>query len=899
VRGSVQAGSGAGYAGSRRLRRQIVGSTVGTADWWLAPAERFTAKTAQPLCLGASLSWRLSVWARQMFMSCRRSAGTLPDVKRLHVLQRTGLRRTGRRRTGLRPVGCLLTLGLSLLGAASVAGARPVIIGGVPTSPVIETKPLSHDREGLPVWFLPRLGVQTRNDPQDLWLSTGTRSLRYTSQAGWQASGFTLSRPLPLPERYGEGGSLHVTLEVLRALGLGLSGSADALKVTARRVAVEVPEVPTPQLSVAARAPAAARPAAARPAAARPAANRAVANRPAATQPTAQPATRPPIRQTPPGKAAANTLNGPEPVRSEGQQPLPPTPTASTAATALPGGAVLTPPRRTSTAATSQAHSAQTRLAQTSSTQTSSTQTNPTQTNPTRSSTPPAQGRPAQTSPAAARPAQSAAVQAPRTQPTLLAQTNPEPEGPLPVQPLPVQPVPNPAPVPTPAPPTPPTLNGPRITGVRSSLSSVRSVQLQRLVIDLSGPGSYSAQNERGGVTVFLPGATTTPGVQTLESGDTLTLAPDTRGVTVRLDANGGQSQVSTLDNPDRLVIDTATGLSGDVPPPINEDALPGGVTLRTFGGLSLLSFDPARYAPRVATAPSGSALSVAELVRRFGGVAGINGGYFDPPSGLPVDFVAANGRLLAASLERRGTVGFGENGEPLFGFPRPRYTLSGSFGSLNVNTVTSRALPHLLTAFVGDGHTAVGGDGLTTLTLNTAASSVLRADSGGTVPAAGLISLSFDPARFSQLPRTPGSELSATLNYQSAPWQGIREGLSAGPMLIQDGLVVLNPEREAFNVLSGVWRPTRQVAFAIYKGQPTLAFLEFGTPDTFAHALHSAGVQHALRLDSGSSATVFVTGGYLGTGGYLNSVWSRPVPNAIVLVPVDGAGAVKANKGK
>ena len=113
--------------------------------------------------------------------------------------------------------------------------------------------------------------------------------------------------------------------------------------------------------------------------------------------------------------------------------------------------------------------------------------------------------------------------------------------------------------------------------------------------------------------------------------------------------------------------------------------------------------------------------------------------------------------------------------------------------------------------------------------------------------------------------------------------------------MLLQGGQIVLDPAREAFNVLTGVWRPTRQVAFAIYKGQPTLAFLEFGTPETFARALHSAGVQDALRLDSGSSATVFVSGGYLGTGGYLNTVWSRPVPNAIVLVPVGAAGALGA----
>ncbi len=433
---------------------------------------------------------------------------------------------------------------------------------------------------------------------------------------------------------------------------------------------------------------------------------------------------------------------------------------------------------------------------------------------------------------------------------------------------------------------------------MRSSLTTVRSVQVQRLVVDLSGPASYSARNERGGVTVFLPQVNAAPSVQTLDSGDLLTLAPDERGVTLRLDAGGGLSQVMTLDDPHRLVIDTATNLSADVPPPIKEDALPSGVSLNVFGGLSLLSFDPARYVPHVVAAPSGAALSVAELVQRGGGVAGVNGGYFDPPSSLPVDFVAVSGRLLSASLERRGTVGFDAQGAALFGFPRPRYVLSGSFGSLTVNTVTARATPKLLTAFVGDGKTAVGGVGLLTLTLNAQASAVARAEMNGSVPATGRVSLTFDPARFPQLPRSVGIALQASLNYQMPDWQNVREGLSAGPMLLQGGEIVLNPEREAFNVLTGVWRPTRQVAFAIYKGQPTLAFLEFGTPETFARALHNVGVQDALRLDSGSSATVFVSGGYLGTGGYLNSVWSRPVPNAIVLVPLDAKALGTGSKG-
>ena len=110
--------------------------------------------------------------------------------------------------------------------------------------------------------------------------------------------------------------------------------------------------------------------------------------------------------------------------------------------------------------------------------------------------------------------------------------------------------------------------------------------------------------------------------------------------------------------------------------------------------------------------------------------------------------------------------------------------------------------------------------------------------------------------------------------------------GLGNRPLLVQGGRVALDPAREGFNTAASIWRPTRQVAFGTLAGQPTIAFLEHGSPEAFAAALAKAGVRDAVRLDSGSSATAFVTGGYANLGGYLNTVWSRPVPNAIVLVP-------------
>ena len=287
---------------------------------------------------------------------------------------------------------------------------------------------------------------------------------------------------------------------------------------------------------------------------------------------------------------------------------------------------------------------------------------------------------------------------------------------PLPTLPSPPQP---PAIQPLPTAPLPPALALPALAHldtVRVSRTLHRSVEVQRVVLELSALAPYSVQRDKTGLSVTLPRVSATASAQDLPSGDRLSIEPGEAGTTVRLNTGGGTSTLFTLDNPDRVVIDTTTQLDTSVPPPIDPSSLPAGVTYRQKGTLHLLSFDPALYQPRVISAPTGRASDVAALVRGVGGVAGVNGGYFDPGSALPVDLVVAGGLMTAPSLERRATIGFSAQGNTLFGYPKPRYLLGGPFGSVTVNSVSSKPRPDLLTAFVGNGNTPVGADNLTTL---------------------------------------------------------------------------------------------------------------------------------------------------------------------------------------
>lgn len=498
-------------------------------------------------------------------------------------------------------------------------------------------------------------------------------------------------------------------------------------------------------------------------------------------------------------------------------------------------------------------------------------------------------------SPTTATPASPATPVTPTPTPSPAAVT------PTPVTPSPALPSPTP---PAPVPPAPTFTPVASLGTVRVSRALHRTVEVQRVVLELNVPDArlvpLTVTREAAGLIVTLPGVSAAPVTQKLESGDQLSVQPTATGAAVRLGTGGGRSEIFTLDNPARVVIDTTTYTDTRVPPPINPDALAPGVTYRQQGKLHLLSFDPAQYQTRVVSAPAGRTSGVADLVRSVGGVAGVNGGYFDPASSLPVDLVAVGGLMTAGSLEKRATLGVTARGDTLFGYPRPRYVLSGTDSqgapfSVTVNSVRARPAPDLLTAFVGDGRSSVGADGLTTLYAAPGSGAVLRALTGPVTPPAGTLSFTFDPARYPHLPRSAGAPLTVSLNWRSdAPWDGAVDALSAGPLLLQGGKVVLDPAREGFNTSASIWRPTRQVAFGTLGGQPTIAYLEHGSPETFAAALAGAGLRDAVRLDSGSSATAYVTGGYADLGGYLNTVWSRSVPNALVLVPRPGTAAAR-----
>ena len=295
---------------------------------------------------------------------------------------------------------------------------------------------------------------------------------------------------------------------------------------------------------------------------------------------------------------------------------------------------------------------------------------------------------------------------------------------------------------------------------------------------------------------------------------------------------------------------------------------------------LHLVSLDPTRFTPKVLAAPWGGAKTTLEFARDIGAVVAVNGGYFDPPSLQAVDYLVSSSRLLSYWRGSRAGVGFTPSGL-LWGAPRSRLIFEVGGGKYTVNSIQPTPNSKYLTMFVGDGFNRVGGLGFTTLIV--AGGAITLSSDAAFTPALGAVTLTFDPNALPALnvSSTIGSSAAVTIASSDAVWLGATEALAAGPRLVSGGAFAVNGKLEGFDTSGEIWRATRQVAFGVdARGWYVVAMLELGTPEEFASALIAAGLRDALRMDSGSSAQVALSGGLIGAR------WARTVPNALAFVP-------------
>lgn len=423
------------------------------------------------------------------------------------------------------------------------------------------------------------------------------------------------------------------------------------------------------------------------------------------------------------------------------------------------------------------------------------------------------------------------------------------------------------------------TLPQPRLVQVRSS----RQPGPRRIVLDLDGPALV--RSEGGAVALDLQ---SDPAQRQALQALGLTGRQSTQRLSLALSGGGAATKVFTLGGPPRVVIDLPEGSgSGDAGrdgaaafDPRLQSLLGSSVVwerrvLPVGSGsvrLNAVSIDP-RSAPldlrplRRDDGMEGLSL-LPNLARRWDALVAINGGFFNRVRRLPLGALREDGRWLSGPILNRGALGWQAGQLPRFGRLRLQETVVDRSGN-------RWPLMVLNSGYVQKGlsrYTADWGPWYRALSSN---ENAVRVRSGVVVErldggrlAAGVALSPGDSLLVGRGGSVPPWSEGETLQLDSQPSDPLGDApnvIGGGPLLLQDGRIVLQGAAEGFSAaFLGQAAPRTVVAS---DGRRLLLLTLEGVGDSgptlgeTAVLLQRLGVRDALNLDGGSS-TGLVMGG-------------------------------------
>lgn len=353
-----------------------------------------------------------------------------------------------------------------------------------------------------------------------------------------------------------------------------------------------------------------------------------------------------------------------------------------------------------------------------------------------------------------------------------------------------------------------------------------------------------------------------------------------------RLELQGAAAvyRLAVLADPTRLVLDLVPEQTPSVvlALPAGTQSLPlrEGVTYRrlqaaTEAGAStvhVLEFAPGAGTFRVVGRPR-SASTLSNLAQ--GSFAGINAGYFDTATLNTIGFWRQSGRLVSAPSRGRASVGF-----------------------LGSKTVIDRITSRIDVTINGQRYQANEGSTGGSIVVHTqTGASVGRPDQGAivvtanrvidnrvgprVVPIGGFVVV-YEP-HLRELALVERGDL-ANLEVDIAPsvFNTVDYAIEAGPLLLKAGEVVFNPALERFRTGTRLLDGRVQQAAIGLRADGTVLFVtaDAMTARELIPVFITLGAQDAMRLDSGSSTTLFAA------GQVINRVNERRIVSAIVFEP-------------
>lgn len=281
-----------------------------------------------------------------------------------------------------------------------------------------------------------------------------------------------------------------------------------------------------------------------------------------------------------------------------------------------------------------------------------------------------------------------------------------------------------------------------------------------------------------------------------------------------------------------------------------------------------------------------GQTATLPSIVKAYGAQAAINGAFFEAYQGAPDPYgmLIANGKVI--HIGRYGTsIGFKADGSVLM--DSLQVSLTGKVTDLNgksrswyatfVNRTPS-ADASITMLYTPERGANVGFKGGTAVVIEKGIVTKKVPNTNVAIPKNGSVLVFTGKEKSTSDRFTVGSTVEMNYRYTNAagqeiPWQDVVTAVGAGPRLVKDGKISLNPASEGFKDPKILNSSGARSGIAIMgDGSIMLATVSGATMKEWAAVMQKLGAKQAMNLDGGASSGMYAGGKMLTSPGRLLS---------------------------
>jgi exopolysaccharide biosynthesis protein len=281
-----------------------------------------------------------------------------------------------------------------------------------------------------------------------------------------------------------------------------------------------------------------------------------------------------------------------------------------------------------------------------------------------------------------------------------------------------------------------------------------------------------------------------------------------------------------------------------------------------------------------------GQTATLPSIVKAYGAQAAINGAFFEAYNGAPDPYgmLIANGKVI--HIGRYGTtIGFKEDGSAIMDSLQVSLTgkvtdtegKSRSWYATFINRTPS-ANASITMLYTPERGSTVGFKGGTAVVMEKGIVTKKIPNTNVAIPKNGSVLVFTGNQKSSSDRFTVGSTVEMNYKYTNAagkeiPWQDVVTAVGAGPRLVKDGKVAVNPASEGFKDTKILNASGARSGIAIMAdGSVMLATVSGATIKQWAAVMQKLGAKQAMNLDGGASSGMYAGGKTLTSPGRLLS---------------------------